>query len=84
MNRELASNRELYDYLVALRDKLADRGAFELSAKIDRASKHIAGMSTEFLGESMLALRAVHEQGHMLEVNERDELIKVIDQVERS
>ena len=84
MSKELANNRELYEYLIALRDKLADRGVFELSARINHASKHIAGMSTEFIGESMLALRAVFEQCQVLQPDERDELIRVLHQVGRS
>ena len=81
----LANNRELYDYLILLRDKLRERGAAQLSSDIDRASKHVAGMSTEFIGESRHALRSVHQRCEsVLQPGERDELEDVLHQLERA
>jgi hypothetical protein len=75
---KLASNKELYEYLLTLSATLKSRKCERLSQLLTSASGHAAGMSTEFLGESRIALREVsreqdsaltrEEQGHLLEV----------------
>jgi hypothetical protein len=56
---KLSSNRDLYDYLLFLASELKERGSVELSEAVRAASGHASGISTEFLGESRLALRRV-------------------------
>jgi len=79
----LQNNRELYDYLITLRDKLNERGAAGLGAKVDHASRCAAGISTEFLGESKIALRAVYRESEsLLQSAEKDELADVLRQLD--
>ena len=54
---QLENNQELYDYLISLAASLRERGAESMAVIITAASKHAAGLSTEFLGESRIALR---------------------------
>ena len=75
---KLTSNKELYDYLLTFSSTLKSRKRERLSQLLTSASGHAAGMSTEFLGESRIALREVsreqdsaltrEEQGQVLEV----------------
>jgi hypothetical protein len=60
MANTLASNSELYAYLLSLKTMLEENGAFELASVAEHASRHAAGMSTEFLGEARIALRRVY------------------------
>jgi hypothetical protein len=83
MTRKLASNADLYEYLSLLGDLLASRGSQQLAETVRFAAKQRTGLSTEFLGESRIALRAVldAEKG-LLRPQEREELLGVISQVE--
>jgi len=81
--RNLASNQELYDYLVSLGGVLAQRGADQLAEKVRTATRHAAGLSAEFLGESGIALRNVLDSAEdVLNFDELDELRGVISQIE--
>jgi hypothetical protein len=81
----LSSNLELYQYLLALSAELRKRNARDLSEVITHASRTSAGMSTEFLGESRIALRRVlTEEDGVLTVGERDELLDVLKQLDNA
>jgi hypothetical protein len=78
-----ANNRQLFDYLLALSSELKRRGMLELSEVVGIASRHAAGMSTEFLGESRIALRQVFHQGKdSLTEQERNDLSDVLAQLD--
>jgi hypothetical protein len=55
----LASNQALHDYLVRLAASLQERGAAPMAEIIAAAARQGAGLSTEFLGESRIALEEV-------------------------
>ncbi len=57
--KTLANNTDLYNYLRSLEDLLADRGAEQLADSIRFAAGQSTELSTEFLGESRIALRQV-------------------------
>ena len=81
--KKLSSNTDLYNYLLALGDLLAGRGVPQLAETVRFAARQGTGLSTEFLGESGIALRRVLDaEGGALEMHERDELRGVISQVE--
>jgi hypothetical protein len=81
----LSSNLELYQYLLALSAELRERNAGDLSEAITHASRTSAGMSTEFLGESRIALRRVlTEEDGVLTVGEREELLDVLKQLDNA
>lgn len=81
--KTLANNRELYDYLVALASELKQRGVASLSEAVDIASGQASSSSTEFLGESRIALRrvAAEEQG-VLSDQQRSDLMDVLKQID--
>lgn len=56
---QLASNQALYDYLGRLAASLQERGAESMAEVIAAAARQAAGLSTEFLGESRIALEKV-------------------------
>jgi hypothetical protein len=59
----LASNRDLYDYMTRLSSGLKQRGAAALSEAVDLARRYASGSSsTEFLGESRIALTRVMKE----------------------
>ncbi len=79
----MKSKRELYEYLLTLSAKLTDRGAENLSQAVVTASRHAAGMSTEFLGESRIALREVaKDKSGILTPAECVELSAVLKQID--
>lgn len=84
--KALSNNRELYGYLVLLVDKLKDRGFLELSETVRLASRHAASnMSTEFLGESRIALRQLSQhEGNALTEQEHSDLLDVLKQLDEA
>jgi hypothetical protein len=82
--KHLANNQELLDYLLFLAAELKKRKLDELSDTVTRASRHAATIpSTEFLGESRIALRQVlKEEDGVLTVLERSDLSNVIQQLD--
>lgn len=81
--KKLSSNTDLYNYLQSLGDLLAGRGAPQLAETVRFAARQGTGLSTEFLGESRIALRQVlNAEGAALQMHEKDELRGVISQVE--
>ena len=81
----LKSNSDLYRYLVFLHTQLRERGAADLAVFIESASRQASGMSTEFLGESRIALRHLldKEQGVLTEA-ERREVSSVLKQLDQA
>ena len=82
----LASNQELYDWLVKLASQLASRNASDLGDLLLRASRTSVGnMSTEFLGESRIAVRRVlaKEYGKLTN-QERVEMQDVLQQLDNA
>lgn len=78
----LADDKQLYEYLLYLISELKSRGSNELSELLTDASHHAAGMSTEFLGESRIALRRVSgEAGSMLTEREHSDLVDLLTQL---
>jgi len=83
--KKLSSNTDLYNYLLHLADLLADSGSPALAESVRFAARQATGLSTEFLGESRIALRRVLDtEGGALQTPERAELEGVISQVETS
>lgn len=79
----LASNADLYKYLSVLHDKLHERGAQIEAAIVAQAMRIAGGMSTEFLGESILALRTVaSKEPSVLSPDEISEIMNVIRRIE--
>ena len=80
--KTLANNSELYTYLVELFGKLESCGAESLSATVLAASRQSASSSTEFLGESRLALMKVYQSSEMFLTNaDRVEIQEVLQQI---
>lgn len=81
--KPLSNNKELYAYLLSLAAVLEKRGSSELSETVTHASRHASGMSTEFLGESRIALRRVSkETGDVLDLSEHNDLSEVLRQLD--
>jgi len=79
----LADNRRLYEYLLTLASKLKSQGREDLGQIVVSASRQAAGLSTEFLGESRIALREVaREQAGALTEEEARELTEVLQQLD--
>jgi len=80
---QLKSNSELYQYLVRLISRLRTRGAAELADSVEFASRQASGISTEFLGESRIALRKLLEKEHgILTETERKEASEILRQLD--
>ena len=74
--KPLSNNQELYDYLLLLSSQLKQRDLQELSEVVLFASRQASGMSTEFLGESRIALRQVLQKGAKVLTEQERECIK--------
>ena len=79
--KSLANNTVLHSYLLSLADLLANGGYDALAESVRFAVKQGAGLSTEFLGEALIALRRVQDQ-QTLEAKNRHELSDVIEQIQ--
>jgi hypothetical protein len=81
--KKLTNNTDLYEYLLSIGNLLADRGAQQLAESVRFAARQGTGLSTEFLGESRIALRGVlGAENGILHAHEREELCGIIHQVE--
>jgi len=82
--KQLSSNSELYEYLQSLSKLLRERQAKELSEAVAHASETSAGnLSTEFLGESRMALKRLLKKEHgVLNSEERAEVKDVLNQID--
>jgi hypothetical protein len=79
----VADNRDLYEYLLSLATKLKNRGAEDLGQAVAAASRHFNGISTEFLGESRIALQEVAKAKRaILYKAESDELTEILKQID--
>jgi hypothetical protein len=75
----LSSNSDLYRYLLELAENLRKLGLSELAEIVISASNQAAAMSTEFLGESRIALRRVWNCGRSILTEEaRADLVNVL------
>jgi len=83
MIKKLNSHIDLYNYLLSLSNLLAAQGAPQLAESVRFAARQGTGLSTEFLGESRIALKAVldKEKG-ILGLAEWDELVGVVGQID--
>jgi hypothetical protein len=78
----LSSNQELYDYLVRLAQNLKQRGAVDLSGIVTGVSGQAFTTSTEFFGESRIALRRIlAEKTAVLEPGEQADIEDVLKQL---
>jgi len=79
---QLANKQELFDYLIGLAASLRERGAESMAAIITIASKHAAGPTTEFLGESRIALRKLVDLDlAVLSEQDKSEVAGVVNQL---
>jgi len=80
-----SSNQELYDYLLRLADVLVERGSHVLARRVRGAAQQASGMSTEFLGESRLALeQTLAAEAGALNPQDRKYLVAAIDQLDQT
>lgn len=81
----LSSNRDLYDYLQVLSLKLGQSGATSLNEAITFACTQASSSSTEFIGESRIALRRVlNEEKGILTDQERTDLLGILKQIDKA
>jgi hypothetical protein len=81
--KTLSNNAELHQYLQFLWKTLEERHAKELSEAVAHASRMSPFMSTEFLGESRIALRRLIKEGRgVLTSQERDDPRDVLSQID--
>ncbi len=81
----LENNRALYDYLISLSEELKRCRALNLSQKVLAASRCASTVpSTEFLGESRIALRGVFEEQDILDGEARRKLRVVLSQIDQA
>ncbi len=81
--KALSNNSELYEYLLGLEGTLRRHGAADLADAVASASRQASGLSTEFLGESRIALRRVSTQGQgVLSEPELMDLLDVLGQLD--
>jgi hypothetical protein len=89
MTKFLKDFSELYDYLVTLSSVLQARGASDLAKEAERASRFAVGLkigqSTEFVGESKIALRRIRTDGNnILNDKEQQEIDDILRQLTSS
>ena len=78
----LNNNTELHAYLISLAETLDKARAQQLANALRFAARTSTGLSTEFLGESLAALRSVQSsQAAFLSVGEMEELNDVVEQI---
>ena len=81
--KPLSNNSELYEYMLGFEAKLRVHGSVDLADAVEGASRQASGLSTEFLGESRIALRRVSIQGQsVLTEQERRDLLDVLKQLD--
>jgi hypothetical protein len=81
--KPLASNSELYEYLLGLEGTLRRHGSVDLADAVASASRQASGLSTEFLGEARITLRRVSTQVQgVLSEQDRRDLLDVLGQLD--
>ena len=79
---KLENNEALQEYLVSLAKRLEATSAAPLASYLHFAARQAPGLSTEFLGESLIALKKVLDgEAGVLASSEREDLLNVISQV---
>jgi hypothetical protein len=79
----LADNRAWYDHLVTLAAHLREHGANAMADSVSSAPRQAAGLSTEFPGESRLALRKLRDSSLItLSDKDRADLTDVLAQLD--
>lgn len=82
---KLSSNQQLYEYLFFLISELKNAGDDMLAQTVAVAAAQASSTSTEFLGESRIALRQVLSQENGVLTQEgREDLMSVIDQISQA
>lgn len=77
-----SKNEDLYNYLFSLITILKERGRDDLSKQIEFATKQAASGSTEFLGESRIAIKEVLLKADgILNQNEKSDLTSALAQI---
>jgi hypothetical protein len=83
--KSFSNNQHLLDYLLGLGSELKKRGLHELSELVVFASRQGSGLSTEFLGESRIALRQVLQRGSdALSKQELHDLQAALEQLDKA
>jgi hypothetical protein len=81
----LSSNTELHSYLLRTAEELQRIGLNEQAESIRNAAAQGMGLSTEFLGESRIALaEALRAAGHAMPSMDRARLIAVLRQLDQT
>ena len=81
----LSNNSELHEYLIDLEGTLRRYGFVDLADAVATASRQASGLSTEFLGETRIALRRVSTLGQCaLSAQERADLLDVLGQLDEA
>ena len=84
-NGPLASNTELHAYLLQTAEALTRLGQNEAAKKVRSAADQGTGLSTEFLGESRIALAdALRSASSAMSPADRHRLTAVISQLDRA
>lgn len=60
--KPFSNNQEFYDYLTLLISRLHERGFHDLAKPLEFAASQASSNSTEFLGESRIALRQLLDE----------------------
>ena len=80
---ELSSNLALHEYLISLASLLESRNAQVLARAVHFAIAQSSASSTEFLGESRIALKKVSTDGSaFLSPEEQNDLASAVEQIE--
>ncbi|HEX2836906.1 MAG TPA: hypothetical protein VHN77_02135 [Phycisphaerales bacterium] len=83
--KNMSSNRDLYEYISSFSSVLKLRGLKEMSDILDVAIGHASSSSTEFLGESRIALRRIlNEENGALTGEERAAMVTVLEQIDKA
>jgi mannose/cellobiose epimerase-like protein (N-acyl-D-glucosamine 2-epimerase family) len=83
--KQLSSNAEMHRFLLGIEAALKRQGWLDLAEVVSFASRHAAGMSTEFLGEARIALREVFSRGaNFLDEEDRRNVAVVLKQLDEA
>jgi hypothetical protein len=79
----LSSNADLYEFLLLLANLMETQSHHQSAGKLGFAANQASGLSTEFLGEELLALKQTSEEiGDKMEEQQRNDLADAIRQLE--
>ena len=82
--KPFSNNQEFYDYLILLISRLHRRGFHDLAKPLEFAASQASSNSTEFLGESRIALRQLLDESpvHALTEAELNEVQYALSQLD--